>query len=117
MANLMLRSATLQMRVPPLLKYASEQVLQRIGLSMTEAVELFLRRTIQDEKLPFEIVALDETRLAEIVQEYERQLKLMKSGAKAEKLGTAQKKNSKRFLGARAPTRIRSKTPSKRGNN
>src|ERR1700733_4432254 len=112
--NLMMRSATLQMRVPPALKYASEQVFQRIGLSMTEAVELFLRRTIHDEGLPFDIVALDEGRLAQIAEDYERQLKLLKSSEKDRKRGTGQKKNSKSLIGARTSSRIRTKTASKR---
>ena len=57
--QLMARSATLQMRVTPGVKHASEKVFHRIGLSMTQAMELFLRRVIVDEKLPFEVVALD----------------------------------------------------------
>jgi addiction module RelB/DinJ family antitoxin len=90
--NLMMRSAMLQMRVPPALKYASEQVFQRIGLSMTEAVELFLRRTIIDERIPFEIVAIDQERLAQIAENYERQLKLMKSGERRRKRLPAKKR-------------------------
>jgi len=63
----MTRTAVLQARVRPEIKYASEQVLQRIGLTMTEAMELFLRRIIVDEKLPFEVAALDDATLATIV--------------------------------------------------
>jgi DNA-damage-inducible protein J len=53
------RSATLQMRVTPEVKLASERVLRRIGLSMSEAIELFLRRMIVDQRIPFDIVAFD----------------------------------------------------------
>ena len=63
----MTRTAVLQARVRPEIKYASELVLQRIGLTMTEAMELFLRRIIVDEKLPFEVAALDDATLATIV--------------------------------------------------
>lgn len=59
-----IRSAMLQMRVSPHVKSASEQILWRIGLNMTEAIELFLRRVIVDQKLPFEVVALDEATMA-----------------------------------------------------
>jgi len=61
-----IRSAMLQMRVSPGVKSASEQVFWRIGLNMTEAMELFLRRVIVDQKLPFEVVALDEATMARI---------------------------------------------------
>lgn len=67
--TLMTRSAMLQMRVTPGVKRASEQILHRIGLSMTEAMELFLRRIILDEKLPFEVVALDAATLARIAED------------------------------------------------
>jgi addiction module RelB/DinJ family antitoxin len=61
-----IRSAMVQVRVTPGVKWASEQVFWRIGLNMTEAMELFLRRVIVDQKLPFEVVALDETTMAQI---------------------------------------------------
>ncbi|AGK56950.1 hypothetical protein HYPDE_26338 [Hyphomicrobium denitrificans 1NES1] len=34
-----------------------------IGLNMSEAMELFLRRVIIDERIPFEIIALDAAHL------------------------------------------------------
>jgi DNA-damage-inducible protein J len=63
------RTATLQMRVTPAVKYASEKVLRRMGMSMTEAMELFLRRVIVDQRIPFEIAALDPETLARITSE------------------------------------------------
>lgn len=68
----------LQMRVRPEIKYASERVLRRIGLNLTEAMELFLRRVIVDQKLPFEVVALDDATLASAIQEWEREDQLLK---------------------------------------
>jgi DNA-damage-inducible protein J len=68
----MTRSAMLQMRVTPSVKHASEQIFRRIGLSMTQAMELFLRRVIVDEKLPFEVVALDQATLARIAEDASR---------------------------------------------
>jgi len=55
----MSRTATIQARVSPRTKHESERVLHRLGLTMSEAMELFVLRLIQDEKLPFEIEALD----------------------------------------------------------
>jgi addiction module RelB/DinJ family antitoxin len=57
------RTATVQARVFPAIKEASERVLSRIGLNMSEAMELFLRRIIVDERIPFDVVALDATYL------------------------------------------------------
>ncbi len=62
------RSEVLQARVRPEIKYASGQVLRSIGLTMTEAMELFLRRLIVDRKLPFEVIALDDFTLATIAE-------------------------------------------------
>ena len=107
----------LQMRVTPAVKYASEQIFHRIGLSMTEAVELFLRRAILEEKLPFEVVALNEARLDQIAEDYERQLKGMKGGEKREKGGVAEKKNSKSFFVDRTSSRIRSKNAGKKARD
>ena len=57
--TLITRTAIIQARVFPSVKEASERVLWRIGLNMSEAMELFLRRVIVDEKIPFEIAALN----------------------------------------------------------
>jgi addiction module RelB/DinJ family antitoxin len=64
------------------LRRESEQVLYPIGLNMSEAVELFLRRVIADEKLPFEVIALDEAALA---------TKMRPSPAESEKRGEGSK--------------------------
>lgn len=79
------RSAVLQARVRPEFKYASERVLHRIGLTMTEAVELFMRRLIIDQKLPFEVLALDDAKLEEIVDAWEAQAKRRASEKGTEK--------------------------------
>jgi len=63
------RTANLQMRVTPAVKYASEQIFRRMGMTMTEAMELFLRRVIVDQRIPFEIAALDPETLARITSE------------------------------------------------
>ena len=61
----------LQMRVPPEIKCASEHVFRRIGLNMTDAMELFLRRVIVDQKIPFEVIALDQATLTALVENWE----------------------------------------------
>lgn len=68
-----IRSAMLQMRVAPEIKYASEHVLHRIGLNMTEAIELFLRRMVIDQRLPFDVVALDNATYTRLLSDWEEQ--------------------------------------------
>jgi len=93
--SLVVRTASIQARVTPAVKEASERVLRRIGLTMSEAVELFLRRVIIDEKLPFEVVALRPDMLLK---------KLEELGAKeaaetqVRKLAGSRKRNSETFL-------------------
>jgi addiction module RelB/DinJ family antitoxin len=64
------RSVMLHARVYPEIKHASERVLARIGLNMSQAVELFLRRMILDQKLPFDVVALDDVALEKITEQW-----------------------------------------------
>jgi DNA-damage-inducible protein J len=71
MANL-LRTATIQARVVPLIKHASELVLFRIGLNMSEAVELFLHRVVIDERIPFPVEAITAESLRAIAEALER---------------------------------------------
>jgi addiction module RelB/DinJ family antitoxin len=65
-----IRSAMLQMRVTPGVKRAADEILHRLGLNITEAVELFLRRVIVDKKLPFEVVAFDNATYKRIVEDW-----------------------------------------------
>jgi addiction module RelB/DinJ family antitoxin len=72
-----IRSAMLQMRVAPEIKLASEHVLRRIGLNLTEATELFLRRMIMDERIPFEVVALDNATFTQLLLDWESETKAL----------------------------------------
>lgn len=56
---LITRSAMIQARVVPWVKHESRQVLEAMGLTLSEAMDLFLRNLIAERKLPFEIAALD----------------------------------------------------------
>ena len=71
--SLLMRTALLQARVTPDVKLASEHVLRQIGLNMTEAMELFLRRVIIDQRIPFEVIALDDATLASAATKATRQ--------------------------------------------
>jgi addiction module RelB/DinJ family antitoxin len=75
----MTRSAIIQARVRPEIKFAGEQVLRSIGLTMTEAMELFLRRLVVDQRLPFEVVALDEPAAATIMLAWQKHEALLKT--------------------------------------
>jgi addiction module RelB/DinJ family antitoxin len=66
----MKRSAILQARVRPEIKFAAERVLESLGITMTEVMELFMRRLIVDRKIPFEVIALDEKALARIERDW-----------------------------------------------
>lgn len=68
-----IRSAMLQMRVAPEIKLASEHVLRTIGLNLTEATELFLRRMIIDQRIRFEVVAFDNATFTQLVLDWEEE--------------------------------------------
>ena len=59
------------MRVTPAIKFGSEQVLRQLGLNMSEAMELFLHRMIVDQRIPFDVVALDTATLAHLEDQWE----------------------------------------------
>lgn len=67
------RSAMLQIRVTPGVKHAAEEIIHRLGLTMTEAIELFLRRMILDQRIPFEIVALDPATYKRLVEDWPKE--------------------------------------------
>jgi addiction module RelB/DinJ family antitoxin len=67
------RSSMLQMRVSPEIKLASEHVLRRIGLNLTEATELFLRQMIIEQRIPFDVVALDNATFTQLFLDWEEE--------------------------------------------
>lgn len=63
----------LHMRVQPHVKKASERILRRMGLNMSEAMELFLHRVIVDEAIPFTVVSVREAQYAALEKaDYDR---------------------------------------------
>ena len=113
---LVTKTATIQVRVMPFVKAASERVLWRIGLTMSEAVELFLRRVIVDERIPFEVIALE---LAQIDSLSTVALTGEKDGAPTESGAENRlrlrsntrvpKKEFKNFFGGHTPGRIQAR--------
>ena len=67
------RTAIVQARVRPEIKFAAERILRGLGLTMTELMELSLRHLIIDRKIPFEIVAMDENIQRRIAAEWGRE--------------------------------------------
>lgn len=49
--------AHIQIRIPAGEKEAAVEVLDKMGLNLSSAIKIFLRRTVQEGKLPFEVVA------------------------------------------------------------
>jgi len=50
-----MRTATVRARVEPKLKHEVEYVLDQLGLSVSEAIELFLRQVKLNNGIPFDI--------------------------------------------------------------
>jgi addiction module RelB/DinJ family antitoxin len=92
--SLIVRTANIQARVVPAIKEASERVLWRIGLNMSEAMELFLRRVIIDEKLPFEVVALSTEQMPSNIEAPSTN---NASNTRTRRRAGSRKKNSKKF--------------------
>ena len=120
--SLITRSATIQVRVVPVVKRASEEVLWRIGLTMSEAIELFLRRVIVDERIPFDLIALETAQIGflpensptgERTPAVDRNTAFSDRSRRTSIRGVARKK-SKKFLGAHTPSEIQ--TPKSRKN-
>jgi addiction module RelB/DinJ family antitoxin len=93
--TLLTRTAVVQARLRPEIKYAGEHVLRSIGLTMTEAMELFLRRLIVDQKLTFEVVGLDDETLSTIAGAWEAQLRDQKKAIELDHK-TKEKRHPKR---------------------
>ena len=49
------KTATFQMRINPEIKAELERIYARSGLTMTEAINVFLQRTLTDEEMPVEL--------------------------------------------------------------
>jgi len=42
---------------------------------MTEVLEMFLRRVVIEQRIPFDVVALSDAQLEQIAEEYEHQIR------------------------------------------
>lgn len=92
-----IRSAMLQMRVSPEIKLATEHVLQRIGLNVTEATELFFRRMIIDQRIPFDVAAIDNATYTSLLLDWEDETRVirMKRGKRSTKTPRTKKSTKK----------------------
>jgi addiction module RelB/DinJ family antitoxin len=86
----------LQMRVAPEIKHASEHVLRRIGLNLTEATELFLRRMIIEQRLPFDVVAFDNATYTQLVLDWEEESRTITMEQSRQVLKSRTSRHSKR---------------------
>lgn len=50
-----MKTATVRARIEPELKYDAERILTKLGLSFSEAIELFLRQVKLKRGIPFDI--------------------------------------------------------------
>jgi addiction module RelB/DinJ family antitoxin len=66
------RSAMLQMRVTPQIRLALDSVLERLGLNITEVTEMFYRRMIIDQRIPFDVVAIDPAVYTKLLLDWEQ---------------------------------------------
>lgn len=53
--DIMAKSATLNIRTDPMVKAQAEAIYQRFGITLTDAVNIFLRKSIMDGGLPFDM--------------------------------------------------------------
>lgn len=49
--------AHIQIRIPAAEKEAAGIILESMGLNFSSAIKIFLRRTVQEGKLPFDVVS------------------------------------------------------------
>ncbi len=50
-----MKTEIIQARVAPNIKYASAKILEAIGLSLSEAINIYLKRVIAEKAIPFEL--------------------------------------------------------------
>jgi addiction module RelB/DinJ family antitoxin len=91
------RSAMLQMRVTPEIRLALDNVLERLGLNITEATEMFYRRMIIDQRIPFEVEAIDPATYTKLLLDWEQETR-----------------ETEKTYRRRSTVRVRSKVPPKR---
>lgn len=110
------RSATIQVRVVPVVKKASEAVLSQIGFTMSEAVDLFLRRVIVEERIPFELVTLQEAQITAGLPAAEREVTSTGSTPRLREIFSVRvpRKESKKCFGTRTSTQIQRPKGSKK---
>lgn len=77
----MQKSATLNLRVDPDVKQSAEAVLSQLGLSMSTAIDMFLRQVVLTGSIPFKVALPEAPRAvdADVMGDAELREKIMSS--------------------------------------
>ena len=59
-----MNDSVIRSRIDPAIKEEASHLLRKMGLSMSDAIRLFLHQVIADKGLPFEVKAPNETTVA-----------------------------------------------------
>src|SRR5258707_12481400 len=59
-----MNDSVIRSRIDPAIKEQASHLLRKMGLSMSDAIRLFLHQVIADKGLPFEVKAPNETTVA-----------------------------------------------------
>lgn len=71
----MQKSATLNLRVHPEVKQSAESVLARLGISMSTAVDMFLRQVTLTGGIPFKVALPEAPRSVDVASMTDEQLR------------------------------------------
>jgi DNA-damage-inducible protein J len=61
-----MNQTVIRSRIDPAIKEEASRLLEKMGLTMSDAIRLFLHRVIVDKGLPFEVKAPNEATLAAV---------------------------------------------------
>ncbi len=67
-------------QIDPALAAEAQTVLQKLGLTLTDAVNLFLREAVFEQALPFAVNAPDRFTEAELLEKHDRGVKEYREG-------------------------------------
>lgn len=76
----MARTSNIYVRVEPYIKEQAEEILEKLGISMSNAVSIFLRQVVMHNGLPFDIKIPDSKPLSlPILSEAEFNMEMLKA--------------------------------------
>ena len=71
--------AQISLRVDDDVKHNAEQILEDIGLSMSSAINIFLKKVVREKRIPFEL-SVDPFYSKENIAELERRISAVRTG-------------------------------------